>query len=86
MATGGDVLTMLCPNVEWLLAGDNYEDINWFDKEPAITKEEFKNGFEKWDIAEKERIAQILENRQQAINKLANLGLNLDEIKSLGLA
>jgi hypothetical protein len=42
MATGADVLTLLCPNSEWTITGNNYDSIDWFGKSPAITREQFE--------------------------------------------
>lgn len=45
MTNVGQVLTMLCPNVEWSLIGENYEDIDWHGAEAPITKKQFTDGF-----------------------------------------
>lgn len=55
MATGVEVLEMLIPTYGWVIAGDEYESIQFLECEP-ITKAEFEAGFAKFDAwkAEKE--------------------------------
>jgi hypothetical protein len=48
MATGGEVLTMLCPDKEWVIYGDDYDSIQWIVGDP-ITKAQFEAGFAKVD-------------------------------------
>ena len=49
MAKLNDVLRMLSPNLEYVAYGDNYEDIDWVGKKPAITKEQFEAGRIEYD-------------------------------------
>jgi hypothetical protein len=49
MAQSYEVLGMLCEGVEYTLIGEEYEDINWHGNQPAITKEEYVAGFQKYD-------------------------------------
>lgn len=85
MATGGDVLTMLCNGVEFAIWGDDYDSIEWFGKPPAITKEEFQAGFAKYDAWKLEQDAAAKAAKKAAETKLANLGLTSDDLKALGL-
>ena len=80
ITTGADVLEMLLPNGGWVIAGDEYEGIQFLECEP-ITKAQFKTGFAQYDAwkANKE-IA-----KQSAQTKLAALGLTADDLKALGL-
>jgi hypothetical protein len=80
MINAGKVLNMLCPNVEWSIIGNKYEDINWYDKSPTITKEEFEAGFDQyaaWEIQQNE----IQKQQRQAL--LAKLGITEYEAKLL---
>lgn len=86
MATGGDVLTMLCNGVEFAIWGDDYDSIEWFGKPPAITKEEFQAGFGKYDAWKLEQDAEAKAAKAAAEAKLAALGLTADDLKALGLA
>jgi len=80
MAIGGDVLFMLCPDQEWVIYGDNYEDINWFGKEPAVSKKQFEDGFKKWDAWKAEQ-DKIKADQKQAI--LDRIGLTAEELHAI---
>jgi hypothetical protein len=80
MAIGGDVLFMLCPNAEWVIYGDNYEDINWFGKEPAVTKKQFADGFTKWDAWKAEQDKIKAEQKQTILDRI---GLTAEELKTI---
>jgi hypothetical protein len=47
MVTGGDVLSMLCPDSKWTIYGDDFNSINWHGDVAPITEAEFKEGFAK---------------------------------------
>ena len=85
MATGGEVLTMLCPDVKWTIYGDDYESIIWHKGESAITEKEFIDGFAKYDAWKAKQEAEIAEQKASAEAKLAALGLTADDLKALGL-
>jgi hypothetical protein len=78
--TGGKVLALLCPNVEWTIYGDDFESINWHGEKPAITKSEFENGFAQCEKLEADKNALILEKREAL---LAKLGITEEEAKFL---
>jgi hypothetical protein len=80
MATPAEVLDMLCPNVEWSIFGDDYENINWYGKKAAITKTQFENGFAQYDSWKAEQDA-IRAAEKQAL--LDSLGITADEAKLL---
>jgi hypothetical protein len=84
MATGGEVLTMLCPNTEWVIYGDDFDSIQWIKGEP-ITKEQFEAGFVQFDIWKAEQDAAKEASKAAAEAKLAALGLTTDDLKALGL-
>ena len=44
MASGYEVLEMLCPNTEWVIVENDFDSIQWI-KGDRITKEEFEAGF-----------------------------------------
>jgi len=85
MAKAGEVLGMLCSGIEFSIIGDNYEDINWFDKEPAITKKQYEDGFAQYDAWKAEQDAKAEADKAAAQAKLAALGLTTDDLKALGL-
>lgn len=82
MATAVDVLTMLRPNGGWVIYGNEFEGIQWFECE-ALTKAEFEAGFNQYDAwkAEKDAAEQAAKNVVEA--KLAALGFTLDDLKLL---
>jgi hypothetical protein len=85
MATGGEVLQLLCLNVEYTIWGDDYDGIDWYGKLPAITKEQFETGFAQVETAKAQAEAEAAAKKAAAEAKLAALGLTADDLKALGL-
>ena len=83
MATTQQVLGMLLPNGGYVATGDEYEGIEFIEAKP-ITKEQFEAGFEQYDAWKAEQDAALEAAKSAAIAKLAALGLDLDDLKSLG--
>jgi hypothetical protein len=84
MATGGEVLAMICPEKEWVVYGDEYDSIQWIKGEP-ITKAQFEAGFAEYDAWKAQQDAQMAADRAGATAKLEALGLTADDLKALGL-
>ena len=84
MATATNVLEMLIPKGGWVLTGNQYEGIQFFECEP-ITKEEFEAGFAQYDAWKAEQDAAKAQAKASAEAKLAGLGLTTDDLKALGL-
>ena len=84
MATGGEVLSMLCPNTEWVIYGDDFDSIQWIKGEP-ITKAQFEAGFAQYDAWKADQDAQMAADKAGATAKLEALGLTADDLKALGL-
>jgi hypothetical protein len=84
MATGGEVLSMLCPNTEWVIYGDDFDSIQWIKGE-QISKAKFEAGFAKVDAWKAEQEAKAEADKATAQAKLAALGLTADDLKALGL-
>lgn len=84
MATGAEVLSFLCPAVDWKITQDDYDSIEWYGKNAAITQQEFNAGFAQYDAwkAEQETAAQNKKNA--ALAKLEALGLTTDDLAALG--
>lgn len=80
MANVGQVLTMLCPNVEWSLIGENYADIDWHGAEAPITKKQFTDGFAQVDAWLEEQAATKAADKAAL---LAKLGITEEEAKLL---
>ena len=85
MISGGEVLQLLCPNVEYTIWGNDYDTIEWYDKSPAITKEQFEAGFAQVEAAKAQAEAEAAAKKAAAEAKLAALGLTADDLKALGL-
>jgi hypothetical protein len=85
MATGGQVLSMLCKDIEWTIYGNDYNTINWHNKAPAITKEQFEAGFAQYDAWKVEQDTAKTQAKALAEAKLAALGLTAEDLKALGL-
>ena len=84
MATGAEVLTMLCPNTEWVITENDFDSMQWIKGE-QITKEEFEAGFVQYDAWKAEQDAKAEAAKTTAQNKLEALGLTADDLKALGL-
>lgn len=85
MAKGYEVLDMLCPNVGRVISGDQYENIDWLGKTPAISKKQFEDGFAQYDVLKAEQDAAKAQAKAAAERKLAALGLTTDDLRALGL-
>jgi hypothetical protein len=79
MATGSDVLTMLIPNGEWSILGNEYEGIQFLNCEP-ITKEEFEAGFAQYDAWKAEQDASKVLEKQALLERL---GITEEEARLL---
>jgi len=85
MATGGEVLEMLCPEIQYTIYADDYDSINWFGKSAPITKAQFQAGFAQYDAWKANQDAKVEADKASAQAKLAALGLTADDLKALGL-
>jgi len=79
MATGAQVLNMLCPGTEWVMSGDDFDSIQWI-KGKKITKEEFEAGFAQYDAW---KTQQDLNHATAKAELLDRLGITADEAKLL---
>lgn len=84
MATGADVLTMLLPAGGWIITADDFDSVIWVDDRPRCTEAEFKAGFAQYDAWKEAQSLAAIETKNAALAKLAALGLDLDDLKSLG--
>ncbi len=85
MAKAGEVLTMLCPNVEFVLIGQDFDDIDWLGAKAPITKKQFEDGFAEYDAWKAEQDAAQVSAKTAAQAKLAALGLTVEDLTALGL-
>lgn len=79
MASGADVLNMLLPNGKFIITGNDYDSIIWFD-DNKISKNEFEAGFEQYDGWLQNQL-QSQKATKQAI--LDRLGITDNEAKLL---
>jgi hypothetical protein len=79
MATGAEVLTMLCPGSEWVISGNDYNSIQWI-KGSQVTEKEFDAGFAQFDAW---KAQQESDKASVKSDLLARLGITEDEAKIL---
>jgi hypothetical protein len=70
MVNAGDVLSMLCPDAHVAIVGDKYEDIDWFGKDPAITKKQYEDGFGQYEAWKAKQEADRAVARQALLTRL----------------
>ena len=85
MAKGSEVLGMLRPNGGWVITGDDFDSIRLDEGVAPLTKTEFEAGFAKYDAWKAEQDAAKASAKAAAEAKLVALGLDLDDLKALGL-
>ena len=79
MIKGHDVLQMLIPEGGWVIAGDDYESIQFLECEP-ITEKQFTDGFA---IVETWKSQKEAEKAATKAALLAKLGITEEEAKLL---
>lgn len=79
MAKGYEVLNMLIPQGGWAQTGEDYEGIQFIECEP-ITKEEYLDGFSKFDAWKAAEDAKLASAKAELLNRL---GITEDEAKLL---
>jgi hypothetical protein len=80
MATGIDVLTMLCPAGGWIISDNNFDTIVWVDERPRCTKEQFEAGFTQYDAWKAQQDA---DKAAAKAALLARLGITQEEAQLL---
>ena len=71
---------MLCPDIEWSLIGDKFEDIDWHGKPSPITKKQFTDGFAKFDAWQAEQNSAKADAKTELLDRL---GITEEEAKLL---
>ena len=79
MATGAQVLNMLCPGSEWVISENDFDSIQWI-KGKQITKEEFEAGFAQYDSWKAQQDADHATAKAALLDRL---GITADEAKLL---
>ena len=76
------VLTANYPDAEWTLNGDTYDGLTWLSDSPKPTQAELDAAWPAVQQAQADAVAAKEAARQSAIDKLAALGLTVDEISA----
>jgi oligoribonuclease NrnB/cAMP/cGMP phosphodiesterase (DHH superfamily) len=67
-------------NWSLIIIGDDYENIDWLGKNPAITKKQFEDGFAQYDAWKTEQDAAKAAEKQALLDRL---GISASEAKLL---
>ena len=76
------ILTRNFQGAEWTLDGDTYEGLTWLSDTPKPTQQELDDAWPAVRQALEDAEAAVVAARQSAIDKLAALGLTVDEISA----
>lgn len=76
------VLAANYPDAEWTLDGDSYDGLTWLSGTPKPTQAELDAAWPAVQQAQQDAEAAKQAARQSAIDKLAALGLTVDEISA----
>ena len=76
------VLAANYPDAEWTLDGDTYEGLTWLSDSPKPSQADLDAAWPAVQQARADAIAADAAAKQSAIDKLAALGLSVDEIRA----
>ena len=76
------VLETNYPDAQWSLSGNDYATLIWHDDTPKPTQAELDAAWPAVQQARQDAVAAKEAARQSAIDKLAALGLTVDEISA----
>lgn len=77
------ILTTNFAGKQFVLAGTNYENLEWYDKSPKPTQEELDALWESTQATVAAQKQAAIDTKASALAKLAALGLTQDEVKAL---
>jgi len=80
MASGSEVLELLCPQGGWIIAGNDFANIVWLDDRPKCTKKQFDDTFENYDDLISQKNSEMIQAKSAL---LARLGISEEEAKLL---
>jgi hypothetical protein len=80
MAKMSEVLQILCPNVEWYVRGEEFDDIDWLGAKAPITKAQYQAGFAQVDAIKAQQDA---DKATAKAALLAQLGITAEQAKLL---
>ena len=78
-----DVLVHNYPNAEWTLRANDYSTLVWLSDTPKPSQQELDDAWPAVQQARADTVAAKEAARQSAIDKLAALGLSVDEIRAV---
>ena len=76
------VLTANYSDDEWTLTGNDYDALEWRSDTPKPTQQELDDAWPAVQQARQDAVAADDAAKQSAIDKLAALGLSVDEIRA----
>jgi len=76
------VLTFNYVGAQWSLQGNDYDTLQWYDDTPKPSQVELDDAWPAVQQAQQDAIAADAAAKQSAIDKLAALGLSVDEIRA----
>jgi hypothetical protein len=76
------VLTANYPDDEWTLDGDTYDGLTWLSDTPKPSQADLDAAWPAVQQARQDAVDAKVAARQSAIDKLAALGLTVDEISA----
>ena len=76
------VLTANYPSAQWSITGNDYATLKWYDDTPKPTQAELDAAWPAVQQAQADAVTAKETARQSAIDKLAALGLTVDEISA----
>ena len=76
------VLSTNYPGAEWTLDGDDYDGLTWLSDTPKPTQAELDAAWPAVQQQQADAVAAKEAARQSAMDKLAALGLTVDEISA----
>ncbi len=77
------ILTTNYSDKQWILAGIEYQNLDWQDESPKPTKEELDALWESTQTAQIAKQQAEVAAKESALSKLTALGLTVDEVKAL---
>jgi hypothetical protein len=77
------VLTTNYPDAQWTLNGDTYGGLTWLSDTPKPTQQELDAAWPAVQQARQDAEAAKVAARQSGLNKLAALGLTVDEVSAV---
>ena len=81
MTNYSEVLAANYPDAEWHLLGNTYDGLTWLSDSPKPSQADLDAAWPAVQQAQADAVAADAASKQSAIDKLAALGLTVDEIR-----